>query len=481
MALYNWGKTLNPEICLFSFFKRSVDFYTDREYFRLLVKFALPIALQSLITSVLSMVGVIMIGQLGAASIAAVGLANQVWFLLNLLLFGIVSGCAMFMAQLWGKKDIINIRRVLGVAVKLGVVAALVFWSLGAFFPNAILRIYSEDKAVIELGSQYLKIYSWSFIFYAITTAYGASLRSTGYVRLPLVVSTTALGFNILISFPLIFGWQVIGLPALGVNGAAIAALVARVLECLAMVGAVYWGQINPSAASLHDLIEFDVPFLLSVFKPVLPVITNEFLWSMGVTAYYVIYAHIGTNAIAAINIVATIDQLVFVIFLGIGSATAILVGNLIGQGENEKAYLYAGRSLGIEIIGSAFMGLLVFLFAGNFLQFYKVTAEVISDASKILVVLALGMWVRSANSLIIIGILRSGGDTRFSLFLDGIIIWLVGVPITCAGAFFFHLPIELVYALTLTEEFTKFVLGLSRYLSRKWINDLTQRVAGGT
>jgi putative MATE family efflux protein len=465
---------------LISFIERIVSFYRDREYFRLLIKFAVPIALQSLITALLNMVGVIMIGQLGATSIAAVGLANQVWFLLNLLMFGIVSGCAMFVAQLWGKKDIINVRRVLGLAVKLGLIAALVFWTLAIFFPEAVLGLYTEDQAVIELGSQYLRIYGWSYGFFAISTAYGISLRSTGYVRLPLVVSTAALGLNILIAYPLIFGWDAIGLPALGVNGAAIAGLIARILECLGMLVAVYWNRLNPSAASLRDLLEMDFKFLLSVLKPVMPVIANEFLWSMGVTTYSAIYAHMGTNALAAINIVATIDQLVFVIFLGIGNATAVLVGNLIGQGENEKAFSYAGRSLGLQIVGAALMGLLVYLFAGNLLQFFKVSQEVSLDAGKILTILALGMSVRSANHVIIIGILRPGGDSRFSLFLDGFIIWFVGVPATAAGAFLFHFPVQLVYALTLSEEVTKFVLGLGRYFSRKWINDLTQKVTPG-
>jgi Na+-driven multidrug efflux pump len=294
---------------------------------------------------------------------------------------------------------------------------------------------------------------------------------------LPLAVSTAALGLNILIAYPFIFGWEAVGLPALGVNGAAIAGLVARVLECLAMLGAVYWDRLNPSAASLRDLLELDFKFMASVLKPVLPVIANEFLWSMGVTTYSAIYAHIGTSAIAAINIVSTIDQLAFVVFLGIGSATAILVGNLIGQGENEKAYRYAGRSLGLQITGAALMGLLVYLFAGNLFQLFKVSPEVIVDARNILTVLALGMSVRSANHVIIIGILRSGGDTRFSLVLDGFVIWLVGVPVTAAGAFLFHLPIHLVYALTLSEEVTKFAAGLVRYFSRKWINDLTNRV----
>jgi putative MATE family efflux protein len=462
---------------LILFLERAIDFYRDREYFRLLIKLALPIALQSLITSSLNMVGVIMIGQLGDTSVAAVGLANQVWFLLNLLLFGIVSGCAMFVAQLWGKKDIPNVRRVLGLAVKLGLIAALVFWTLAMFFPGAVLRVYTEDSVVIELGSQYLRIFGWSYCFYAISAAYGVSLRSTGYVRLPLAVSTAALGLNIIIAYPFIFGWGAIGLPALGVNGAAIAGLIARILECFAMLGVVYWNRMNPSAASFRDLLELDFKFIWSVLKPVLPVIANEFLWSMGITTYSAIYAHIGTSAIAAINIVSTIDQLAFVIFLGIGSATAILVGNLIGQREFEKAYRYAGRSLGLQIIGASLMGLLVYLFAGNLFQLFRVSPEVILDAHNILIVLALGMSVRSANHVIIIGILRSGGDTRFSLVLDGFVIWLVGVPITAVGAFLFHLPVHLVYALTLSEEITKFSVGLGRYFSRKWINDLTNRV----
>lgn len=123
-------------------------------------------------------------------------------------------------------------------------------------------------------------------------------------------------------------------------------------------------------------------------------------------------------------------------------------------------------------------MGLLVFLFAGNVFHFYKVSAEVVASARNILTVVALGLWVRAANHVIIIGILRSGGDTRFSLVLDGFVIWLVGVPLTAAGAFLFHLPIHLVYALTLSEEATKFVLGLWRYFSRLWIHDLTRKVS---
>lgn len=453
------------------------SFFADREYFHQLAHYAFPIALQNLVMSSLNMVAVMLIGQLGGSAVAAVGLANQLWFLLNLIVFGVISGSAMFVAQLWGKQDVANIRRVLGLAVKLALLAALAFWCLAMFLPQTVLGVYTRDPAVIELGARYLRIFGWSYGFFAITATYASALRSTGNVRLPMFVSIGALGLNILLAYPLIFGMPALHLPALGTDGAATAGLIARSLECLTLLAAVYWRRTNPAAASLRDLLGFDWKFLVSVLKPVLPVIANEFLWSMGITTYNAIYGRIGTEAVAAINIVSTIDQMAFVLFLGLGTATAILVGNLIGRGETEKAYRYAGRSLLLQGLGALVMGLVVYLVGGSVFQFYKVSPQVIANARAILTVMALGMSVRACNHVIIIGILRSGGDTRFSLILDGFVIWLVGVPITAAGAFLLHLPIQLVYALTLTEEATKFLFGLRRYFSRRWINDLTRRV----
>jgi putative MATE family efflux protein len=455
-------------------FLRLKNFYNDREYFQLLVKFTLPIALQNLVMASLNMVASLMIGQLGETPVAAVGQANQILFLLNLVVFGVVSGAAMFMAQLWGKRDILNIRRVIGLTVKLSLFAALVFWGVATFLPEAVMRLYSEDLAVIEIGSQYLRIVSWGYVFLAITAAYSVALRSTGNVRLPLFVSTTALGFNIFLSFLLIFGWDWIGLPALGTQGAALATVIARALECLAMLGLVYRDRTNPIAASWLDLLYFDRSFLKATLKPVLPVIANEILWSFGITTYNAIYGHIGTGDVAAINIVASIDQIAFVLFTGLGTATAIMVGNAIGQGEPDKAFTYAGRSIILQAVGGMVMGVLVYFFAGVVFQFYKVAPQVIMDARNILTVLSLGMWIRAVNHVVIIGVLRAGGDTRFSLVLDGLVIWLVGVPITAAGAILFGWPIHLVYALTFSEELTKMVFGTWRYFSRKWIHDLT-------
>lgn len=458
-------------------FSNFVAFFRDHEYYRQLVRLAVPIALQNLITSSLNMVALILIGQLGEESVAAVGLGNQIWFLLNLVIFGICSGAAMFVAQLWGKRDIPNIRRVLGLTIKLSLIPAIFFWIVAVFFPSFALGIYTKDTNVILIGSHYLRIYGWSYLFFAMTAVFSTAARSTGNVRMPLVVSTSALGLNVLLAYPFIFGVKAIGLPAMGVEGAAVAGLIARVLECMAILISVYKDKLNPIAASIRDIVEINVKFLVTVMKPVLPVILNELLWSLGITTYNIIYGHIGTIAVASVNIMSTIEQLAFVVFLGLGTATSIMVGNQIGQGNREKAYTYGGRSLLIQGSGALVMGGIVYLVAGNIFQFYKVDPQVIANAKILLSIFSCGLWMKASNHVIIIGILRSGGDTKFSLVLDGLVIWFIGVPVTAAGAFLLGLPVYYVYALTYTEEAVKFFVGVNRYFSKKWINDLTQKV----
>lgn len=455
--------------------QRFFVFWNDREYFRQLAQVAAPIALQNLLMSSLNMVSVILLGQLGETAVTAVGLAGQIFFLLNLILFGIMSGSAMFTAQLWGRADVGNIRRVLGLAVKLGLAVALIFWALAIFWPEAVLGFYSSDPQVIALGARFLRIFGWSYLPFALTFAYSAVTRSTGNVRLPLVVSVSALALNTLAAWALIFGE--LGLPKMGTDGAALAGLLARLFECVFLLLMIYRSSDNPSAASLADLLSLDPAFAWRVLQPVFPVIANETLWSFGITTYNAIYAHIGTDAFAAMSIVSTIDQLAFVGFLGIGNATAILVGNVIGRGESEKAFAYAGRSLGLQIFGALMMGALVALFGWMFFRFYRVSPTVIENARQVLMVMAAGMWIRAANMVIVVGILRSGGDTRFSLVLDGFVIWLVGVPLAALGAFVLHWPIALVYLLAQTEELTKFIAGVWRYFSRRWMNDLSQRL----
>ena len=451
-----------------------VGFFSDREYYRRLVKIGVPIAFQQLIMSSLNMVGVIMIGQLGAPPVAAVGLANQIFFLLTLILFGITSGSAMFTAQLWGVRDIRNIRKVLGLALTLGLIVATFFLIIAEFFPDLALSIYSKDPVVIALGSEYLSIIGFSFIFYAITFCYSSVLRSTGDVQTPLFVTFTALSLNTILSYTLIFGK--FGFPAMGVQGAAVAVITTRSLECILLLFLIYRKK-SPAAGKIHELFGYDRIFARRVLKPVLPVVANELLWSTGITAYNVVYARIGTDSIAAMNIAGSIEQMAFVLFQGIGHACAILVGNRIGAGDEEQAYRYAARSESLGILSGILIGSIILASRNLLLSLYNVSPTVIEYTFWVLTIMSLLFWLRGANMILYIGVIRSGGDTRFGFLMDGVVIWVVGVPLAFLGAFVFHLPVYWVYLLVMSEELVKWILGLYRFFTRKWIHNLTQTV----
>jgi putative MATE family efflux protein len=352
--------------------------------------------------------------------------------------------------------------------------ASAVFLLLAQLLPSQILSIYSKDSQVVALGTGYIRIFSWTFLFVAVTFSYALVMRSTGDVKTPTTIGVIGLLISTFLSYSLIFGK--FGLPELGIQGAAVAAVIAQALECVALVTITY-AMKSPVAAPLRELIDFDLSFVSKVIKPMLPVMLNELFWALGITTYNVIYGRMGTGSFAAMNIVSTIQQMAFVVFIGISNATSVLVGNRIGAGKEDEAYLYAGRSIGLGVMGGLVIGLILWLVKIPFLSMYNVSPEVIESAGKVINIIALFLWIRVNNMTIVVGVLRAGGDTRFSLFLDGIIIWIVGVPMTYLGANVFHLPVHFVYLCAMSEEATKWVLGMWRYRSRKWINDLAMQM----
>jgi putative MATE family efflux protein len=382
----------------------------------------------------------------------------------------------MFTAQFWGRRDIPNLRRVLGLCLILAFTASLIFFSLAQLLPNQIMGIYSRDSEVVRLGAEYIRTFSWTFLFFAITFSYSLVMRSTGNVKLPTAISVVALSISTVLSYGLIFGK--FGLPEVGIRGAAIAAVIARAFECVTLISITYITK-SPVAASLRELTNFDAVFIGKVIKPMLPVILNELFWSLGITTYNIIYGRMGTASFAAMNIVSTMEQVAFVLFIGISNATSVLVGNRIGADKEEEAFVYAGRSLGLGILGGLIIGALLQLVKAPILSLYNVSPEVIQNAGYIINVVSFFLWIRVNNMTIVVGILRAGGDTRFSLFLDGIIIWIVGVPMAYLGAFVLDLPVYFVYLFAMSEEVAKWILGMFRYRSRKWINNLAAQVEG--
>lgn len=450
---------------------RLFAYYRDPAYFQQLFRIGIPIALQQFFFSLLNMAGNVMVGQRGDVAMAAVGVAGQIYFLLSLFLFGVASGSAMVTAQLWGKRDVPGIRKVLALSLWLSLGISGFFLLVSELLPTQILSIYSSDPAVLVLGSAYLKILGGSFIFFAITFGYSLVLRSMGNVKLPVTISVASLGLNILLAYGFIFGK--LGLPELGVVGAAWAALISRLVECFALLLSVYLSR-SPAAASPGELLSFDRRFFVRVMRPVLPVILNELLWSLGISAYNAVYGHIGTEALAAVNILATAEGIAAVPFMGLSNGTSVAVGNKIGAGDPETAYRYVGRSIGLGTGLALLVGGLVWALRAPVISLYKISPQAAASAYHLLTVLGGLLWLRMTNMTLIIGMLRAGGDTRFSLILDGFIIWILGVPMALLGAFVFHLPVQWVYLMVMSEEAAKYILGMRRYFSRKWIHDLT-------
>jgi Na+-driven multidrug efflux pump len=262
------------------------------------------------------------------------------------------------------------------------------------------------------------------------------------------------------------------------VPGAALGTTLARLVECAAILAVTYLGKY-PTATRLVDLQALKPAFIRKFAVTVLPVAANEIIWSLGISIYNLVYARISTEAIAAINITSTIESLGFVIFIGLANASAIMIGNRIGAGEEAKAYTYARRALIMGIVLAVLSGLAIFLLTDSVVSQYKISAQAAENARGILVVMSCALWMKVSNMIIIVGILRSGGDTRFSLVLDAGSVWLVGIPMALLGAFVLHLPVYWVVAMVMADEAVKFGGGLYRFFSRKWINNLANTMVG--
>ena len=422
------------------------------------------------------MIDVLMVGQLGEAPVAALGLANQIFFLLILFLFGVSSGMSIFTAQYWGKGDIASIRKVLGICLALVVVAAASFSLAATLIPQTLMRFYTEDPKVIELGSSYLRIVGLSYVFMAIAFAYISILRSITQVTLTVIVSVLALGLKTLLAYILIFGH--FGLPALGVRGAAIGTGVGWTFECILLLVLVYIRK-TPLAANPIAFFRFDRAFLLTVLRTAMPAALNEVIWSFGITIYNAVYARIGTDAIAAIQINATVEELIFVLFIGLGNACSVMVGNKIGEREKDTAFEYSRRFTILAVFCAAVAGVFVFSIRGFVAGLYQLSPSAEQNLMSIMLVFSLSAWLRMFNFMLFIGALRAGGDTRYAMFTELFSIWLIGVPAALIGGFVLRLPVYYVYALVLLEELVKAIVIFRRYLSRKWIHDLVN-VTGG-
>ncbi len=448
----------------------NLSFLRDRTFLRELLTIAIPISFQQLIYASLNMIDVFMVGQLGETAIAAVGLSNQVFFVLILILFGATSGMAIFTAQFWGKHEIEPIRKVLGMSLITATCVALIFTLVATLMPEAVLGFYTDDTEVIDLGSSYLRIVGFTYIAVAIATAYIAVLRSIQLIRLTIIATVSALTFKTILGYGLIFG--IGGLPELGVRGAAIGTASGWTLELVLLLILIYT-QKTPLAANPLTLFSFDKAFFGRVLKTVWPAVANELFWSFGITTYYAIYAHIGTDSIAAVNINATIEELGFVVFMGLANGCAVLVGNRIGARKKDEAYEIVRRVIIIGVTFAVIVGVIIFFLRDVVVGRYDLSPSGAKNVRMLMLMMACTLWIRMFNFSTFVGALRAGGDTRFALIMEICSIWLIGVPAAYIAAFVFHLPVYYVYLAVSIEEIAKAFVSGWRFKSKKWIHDL--------
>jgi len=419
----------------------------------------------------LNAVDVLMVGQLGETAVAAVGLAGQVFFLMTLFLFGVGSGAAIFSAQFWGRGDLANVRRILGLALILAVSGSVLFSTVAILAPAWVLSIYTHDPAVIAVGSSYLRVVGLCYVPTAISVTYAIILRSTRQVKVPMVVSVSALSLKTLLAYVLIFGK--LGAPALGIMGAAVATVVARGVECSAMLTITYWRKL-PAAAKLTELLDINRALVGRYAHTASPVILGETFWSVGMTIYTGIYARIGTAPIAAVSIAGTIEGVALVPFLAIASAAAIMLGNRIGAGKVNDAMDYARRFVFLSVGGALVVGFIIFISRGLLMSLYRISPEARADAMGVLAAMAVALWLKAGNLVMVVGVMRSGGDTRFAFLADVGPMWLLGIPIALLSAFVLALPVYwVVFLVVLVDEGTKFLISLWRVRSALWIHSV--------
>jgi putative MATE family efflux protein len=440
----------------------------DKLFFATLLALGIPIVVQDVISSFLNMVDVVMIGRLGAVSISAVGLANQLFFIFILLLFGTNSGGAIFVAQFWGSKERLSIHKTVGVALTISLVGGVIFTILAVFFPKAILSLFSKDAQVIQLGADYMRIIGWCYIPTAISICFAISSRSVGDAKLPMKAGVASLLSNTLLNWILIFGH--LGFPALGVKGAAVATVIARFIELSIILGVVF-STDHPLRGTIRAYFSYSRSFADRVLQKSLPVIANELLWAIGMSLYVAAYARSSTEAYAAVQISQTVDRLFFVVAFGIGSSAAVMIGNKLGENKRQEAILYSRYFNILAFASGILFGGLLILTAPFIVQIFNVEPAVKADAIKVMYVIGLYMSLKVVNALQVIGTLRGGGDTTYSLVMEISNVYLIGVPMAFVATTVWQLPIYLVVALVNLEEVTKAIMGLYRLFSDKWAN----------
>ncbi len=447
----------------------------NKRFYKILISLCIPIIIQNLISTSVNVIDTVMISSLGEISVASIGVANQFFFLFNMSLAGITGGAGVFISQFFGKSDVNNIRKVTGFSTILAFILSLIFFIPALAIPTQIINIFSYDPEVIKQCSEYFSIVVFCYPLIAISTVFSMGSRGVRNPKLGMFCSAIALFVNIILNYGLIFGN--LGLPTMGVKGAALATVIARIIELILIIGYVYFLKKDYILRfTIKDLKNINSEFLNPLIAKSLPIFLNDSLWAVGTVLYSIAYSKAGTSAIAASQIATSTGNFFIMTAVCIANGAAIMIGNELGADNIKRAINYAKKfSILVFLAGLAF-GVLLILNIPLLLKIFTVSDTLAPDIKKIFFIMGILMALKSFNVLLIIGILRSGGDTKYALFLELGCMWLVSIPLTFIAALK-GAPIYILVLLTYSEEFVKFIFGIPRALSKKWATNIVKEI----
>ena len=433
-----------------------------------IVRLALPIALQQFMTALVGACDAIMLGKLSQDAMSAVSLATQVTFVFNLFMFAFMAGENMFVAQYYGKGDYTGISQVFSLVTKICGCIAVVFLAGTLFFPEQLMRILTNEKTLIVLGSEYLRVIGISYVFSGIAQIFLAIMKNCGAVNMSTLINGVMVILNIVLNAVFIFGLS--GFPKMGIKGAALATVLATVVQFLWSVGYVLC-RIRAVKFSLRSC---EKKLFGRFWQKTVPLLINNLAWGIGFSMYSVIMGHLGTDAVAANGIANISKNLVVCFCLGLGNAGSIIVGNRLGADRLQEAKEVGETLTKTAIIAGIVSGLVLIAVSPFITKMVDLTPTARGYLQKMLLISSYYIAGKSVNCMTIGGIFAAGGDSKFGMLCDSVTLWCIIVPLGCICAFILKLPVMVVYFVLNLDEIIKLPVVYKHYKKYKWIKNLT-------
>lgn len=433
-----------------------------------IVRLALPIALQQFMTALVGACDAIMLGKLSQDAMSAVSLATQVTFVFNLFMFAFMAGENMFVAQYYGKGDYTGISQVFSLVTKICGCIAVVFLAGTLFFPEQLMRILTNEETLIVLGSEYLRVIGISYVFSGIAQIFLAIMKNCGAVNMSTLINGVMVILNIALNAVFIFGLS--GFPKMGIKGAALATVLATVVQFLWSVGYVLC-RIRAVKFSLRSC---EKKLFGRFWQKAVPLLINNLAWGIGFSMYSVIMGHLGTDAVAANGIANISKNLVVCFCLGLGNAGSIIVGNRLGADRLQEAKEIGETLTKTAIIAGIVSGLVLIALSPFITKMVDLTPTARGYLQKMLLISSYYIAGKSVNCMTIGGIFAAGGDSKFGMLCDSVTLWCIIVPLGCICAFILKLPVMVVYFVLNLDEIIKLPVVYKHYKKYKWIKNLT-------